>query len=678
MVMESGLTGPYAATARRYRAAGFSPLPLPAGQKKEPPAGWTGRGAPMASGADVETWCEDRPGSNIAVRLPPTVIGIDCDAHKGPAEAQAWADLTARLGPLPESAPWSTSRDDGISGIRWCAVPAGYEPRGDLGRAGEVIWHGYRYIVAPPSTHPGTGKPYRWVNAPSGAIPDAAKLPPLPPAWLDALRAGNPATADTGVHTGWTDPDVDTLIERGIPGSEPNHDDRLRDVVWKLRARQNSKPVAHSVWQAITARTPLKDPARPWTAADFERHWQGADRKQGPLIFHPPGEPPSPNGHRPDPGADDLAAFAEIAAGFTPIDWHAAWDAKPDEIQWLIEPIIEAGQSVAVYATPGTGKSLVALELAAALATGRAVLGNPERDPVTVVYVDVENRVPSLVERLQGFGYEPGQLGRLVLLSFPSIAVLDSLAGGQQILALAVTHRAAVVVIDTTSRVVAGGENDADTWLAFYRHTVVPLRARGIALLRLDHPGKDVRRGTRGSSAKRGDVDAEWLLSRTSEQTFTLDRQKERDNHGDQYLGLRREDEPLRHVVTAGSGDRAGELAAQLDRLNVHPGAGRVVAGRALRSAGIKARGTDLAAALRRRKAVPQQPTLDDTKSDSKSAGTAGNRSVRSGPAQTGSHPPRRGGNREPPPAPAGAWEQTKTAARHQAGHTTAKRKDSP
>ena len=183
----------------------------------------------------------------------------------------------------------------------------------------------------------------------------------------------------------------------------------------------------------------------------------------------------------------------------------------------------------------------------------------------------MENRQPSLVERLQAFSYEPADLGRLVLYSFPSIAALDSLLGGQQILALAVVHQATIVIIDTTSRVVAGKENDADTYLAFYRHTVIPLRRRGIALLRIDHPGKDVTRGARGSSAKKGDVDTEWLLTKLSEATFGLDRQKERDNHGDSHLVLRRHAEPLRHEVTTGSGDRAAELAAELDRLNVPP-----------------------------------------------------------------------------------------------------------
>jgi AAA domain/Bifunctional DNA primase/polymerase, N-terminal len=651
------MTGPYVTAARRYHAAGWSPLPLPARKKKEPPTGWTGSAGPMASAADVEAWCEDQPGGNIALRLPKTAVGIDVDAYKGPAEAAAWAALVERFGPLPETAPWCTSREDGVSGVRLCGVPGDYKPAADMGLAGEIIWHGYRYVVAPPSIHPDTGKPYRWVNAPDGCIPDAGKLPPLPPAWLEGLRAGNPAAPDGGGGNGWTDPDIDALIDHGIPGGV-SQDARLRDVVWKLRAQFQSRPVIHAVWNTITAKTTLKDPARPWTGADFERHWQGADRKQGNIIFHPPGEPASPNGHGPAPEDDDLAALAEIAAGFTPVDWHAAWDAKPEEIQWLIEPLIEAGQSVALFAVPGIGKSLIALELAAALATGRPVLGNPKRDPVTVVYIDVENRQPSLVERLQAFGYEPASLGRLILFSFPSIAALDSLLGGQQILALAVTHQAAIVIIDTTSRVVAGKENEADTYLAFYRHTVIPLRARGIALLRLDHPGKDVARGTRGSSAKKGDVDAEWLLSKTSELTFSLDRQKERDNHGDPHIGLRRHFEPLRHQVTAGSGDRAGELAGELDRLNVPPDAGRVIAGKALRDAGIKVRGTDLAAALRRRKTIPWQPTFTAAQSGSQSAGTAGNRSPRSDPAGTGSHPQHSGGNREPSPAPAGGGEQ--------------------
>jgi Bifunctional DNA primase/polymerase, N-terminal len=122
----------------------------------------------MASAADVEAWCEDHPGGNIALRLPKTVVGVDADSYKAPAEAAAWADLLQRFGPLPGNAPWCSSRDDDVSGVRLLAVPEDYRAVTDLGLAGEVIQHHHRYVVVPPSIHPDTGRPYRWVNAPDG------------------------------------------------------------------------------------------------------------------------------------------------------------------------------------------------------------------------------------------------------------------------------------------------------------------------------------------------------------------------------------------------------------------------------------------------------------------------------------------------------------------------------
>jgi Bifunctional DNA primase/polymerase, N-terminal len=153
------MSGPYARYARRYLAAGYSPLPLPPRRKASPPRGWTGADAPMASAADVEEWIQAYPDGNIALRLPRGVIGVDFDAHKGDAERQACEQLLAELGPLP-AGPCCTARDDGLSGIRLFRVPDDYIPK-DLGLAGEVIHHGWRYVVAPPSIHPDGGT-YRW------------------------------------------------------------------------------------------------------------------------------------------------------------------------------------------------------------------------------------------------------------------------------------------------------------------------------------------------------------------------------------------------------------------------------------------------------------------------------------------------------------------------------------
>jgi hypothetical protein len=283
--------GIYAAHAPAYHKMGFSPVLLPPRRKKEPPKGWTGRGAPMASRADVQAWAEEQPDGNIAVRLPPWAVGIDADPYKSPQAEAAWEELVAELGPLPADAPWSTSRDDGKSGIRWLSIPPGTELAGTLpGDCGEVIQHHHRYIVAPPSIHPDTGKTYRWTGERQW-IPDARKLPPLPPAWLSALSGGQAGTqpghppfqqpADGRrypVKPGYTHPDVDTLAQAGMqPGTQH---DQMRDVVAQLVGQGLSRPAVEAVWWAIVSKTTLHDPDR-WTRDYFNSMYDSAADKFG-------------------------------------------------------------------------------------------------------------------------------------------------------------------------------------------------------------------------------------------------------------------------------------------------------------------------------------------------------------------------------------------------------------
>ena len=75
----------------------------------------------------------------------------------------------------------------------------------------------------------------------------------------------------------------------------------------------------------------------------------------------------------------------------------------------------------------------------------------------------------------------------------------DIAAGGDELVNLAIEVEAQLVVIDTLIRSVSGEENSANTINDFYRYTAKPLKAAGIALLRIDHAGKDLTRGQRGT-----------------------------------------------------------------------------------------------------------------------------------------------------------------------------------
>lgn len=186
------------------------------------------------------------------------------------------------------------------------------------------------------------------------------------------------------------------------------------------------------------------------------------------------------------------------------VDWGKAFAAAPVTVPWIVEPFIEEGMTHALWGIPGDGKSVFVLETVV-----HKVLG---KHPV--LYVDSENHLLKvIVPRLISFGMTPEDLVNLRFRSFKEMEPLDTPAGGKELLSYALESNAALVVIDTTSRFIGGEENSADTFLRFYNHTMMGLKRNDIASLRLDHPGKDTSRGTRGSSAKYGDIDYEFQIT---------------------------------------------------------------------------------------------------------------------------------------------------------------------
>ena len=248
---------------------------------------------------------------------------------------------------------------------------------------------------------------------------------------------------------------------------------------------------------------------------------------------------------------DSPQQLAEIAARFDEhrFDWTRVFTEVDPDPEWLIEPLVERGRQVAFFSEAKAGKSLVWLEISANLVRGNPVLGNPPRKPITIVYVDQENTKRDVVERLTKMGFDGTGLDRLFYYSFPDISYLDTEAGGRELYAIAKVADADLVILDTLSRVVEGDENENDTYHNFYKYTGVRLKADGIALVRLDHSGKDRARGMRGASSKYSDVDEVWQLTADEYGIVTLNRTHSRANHGASRLVLSREDAPLRHAT---------------------------------------------------------------------------------------------------------------------------------
>jgi Bifunctional DNA primase/polymerase, N-terminal len=190
----------FATSAPIYRRAGWAgTLPLPEREKSDPPKGYTGREGTDPDDRLVADWSANGHGAgNIALRLPADVIGLDIDAYDttrtGPdgvtrpvhkRGAETLAALESRLGALPPT--FRSSARPAPSGVRLYRVPDGAAVTvSDLPGDIEIIRHGHRYMVAPPSVNPETDTAYMWTYG-SGADWQDAKPPQV--SWVPMLSA---------------------------------------------------------------------------------------------------------------------------------------------------------------------------------------------------------------------------------------------------------------------------------------------------------------------------------------------------------------------------------------------------------------------------------------------------------------------------------------------------------
>lgn len=223
------------------------------------------------------------------------------------------------------------------------------------------------------------------------------------------------------------------------------------------------------------------------------------------------------------------------------LNWDEFFVTDFGAIQLLPGKLMGPGQQITLVGDGKAGKSLFTQEWMWRMATGQSFLGDAPQEPVRILYLDAENGQEQVQERFLSFGANARAMGELRYASFPPIRPLDTAGGGADLIALVKATGAELVVIDTVSRFIGGPENDADTWLSLYRHTLLPLKRDRIASVRLDHFGKDKDRGGRGSSAKTQDVDHVWELASQGGGNLTLKRTHTRTGIGPDFFALVRQ-----------------------------------------------------------------------------------------------------------------------------------------
>jgi len=558
--------------ALAYREGGMEPIPIPRGRKDPAPSeralGFkvTGQHDERMGPADLadyilnRTWTdrvtgEQLPYENIGLVMPPGVVGLDVDAYDDRPGASALAHLEQLSGGLPVTFT-TTSRDDGISGIYLFRCDDADELRDIPGL--EIVRPGHRYAMAEPSVHP-EGRSYRWFfgGELSDAAPSVAELPTLPDC-VAAFLKPCAATAPVGGP-----------FESVEPAPRRDTSARLDSF---LRALESGGATGsrHSEARDLTAHLVATGQADDVTLTLVRREWVR---------------------YLPDRVYEFDSALRSAREKFTPEQLDAATpldgalssglldlsklltEGAPDP-EWLVEPLIPAKRTTLVTAGAKTGKSLLICEAVFAVSLGRPFLGEQPSRPVRVLYLDYEMTDSDLVERLESMGYGPDDgaalAESLAYYQNPLLRPLDTAEGAADLLGLVELHRPDLLVIDTWSRVISGNENDSDPYRDFYRLAMIPLKARGIAVVLADHTGHENKQRSRGSSAKLDMVDLAWTLKKT-EEGIDLKRQAQRISWAPDRISIKRDENatPIHTRINGGVPAGTKECADLLDRLGI-------------------------------------------------------------------------------------------------------------
>ena len=526
------------AWAYAYASRGWRVLPIKPQEKRPPMGRW--QDAATTDFATIEMWWTQLyrgHGIGVATGRESGIFVLDVDVAGDKGGDDTLATLENVYGALPDT-PTVTTPSGGTH--YYFALPDGVEIRNDAGKRlglGLDIRGEGGQVVAPPTSR--AADAYEWVG-------DTFNLEPaMPPRWMLQRVASDPmpdtrppiaaqpnASIDDdspasrfNARTTWAEllgADGWTLAERLDDGEE-------RWVRPGKEAREGiSATVGHGGGGQLTVFTSslVWLPEGSYSRFGYYacRH-HGGDRSEAARALRaedyaevdaflealPVVEAETPHEIEVSPAAQ-MQSRIELAHI---VEWGAFWDSDQKDEDWLAYPLMPRGRAIALFAPAKAGKSTVVLAVAAALATGRPILGHKVAEPATVLYLDYEMTEADLKERLYELGYGPeDDLSRLKYALLPSLPPLDTREGAIAVLDLCDEFAVDAVVADTFGRAVEGEEDHADTVRAFYRHTGLALKARNITYLRTDHSGKDVSKGMRGSSAKNDDVDVVWKLTR--------------------------------------------------------------------------------------------------------------------------------------------------------------------
>lgn len=197
---------------------------------------------------------------------------------------------------------------------------------------------------------------------------------------------------------------------------------------------------------------------------------------------------------------------------------------------YIIKGVIEKGVLAEIYGPTQSGKSFLATDIAMHVALGWRWCGRRVRKG-GVLYVSAEGGT-AIVRRLEAFAKHHGVgLGDLDFRAVIESTSLFEHSGADQLIADAQSvPNLVLVIIDTANRVMPGSKEDAEAMGKLVAACDAIRAATGACVLLVHHSGKDIDRGSRGSSVLPAAVDVNISVAKNAiDKTSTVELEKQRD-----------------------------------------------------------------------------------------------------------------------------------------------------
>ena len=197
-------------------------------------------------------------------------------------------------------------------------------------------------------------------------------------------------------------------------------------------------------------------------------------------------------------------------------------------VAWRVKNVFPAQGVAAIYGPPASGKSFLALDMAAAIASGRDWFGHKcAAAPVFYVYLEGAGALKNRVEAWESEHERAFPDGvTFYLNAFDLFKNADAL--------IAAIPHGAVVIIDTLAAAAPGFDENSGVDMSRTIEALgrIAREKNGLALV-VHHSGKDASRGLRGHSSLLGALDAAICVDRSgasSVRRWTLAKSKDSED----------------------------------------------------------------------------------------------------------------------------------------------------